>query len=56
MRKRMTSEETMEKIAKIIKQLSNGEITGILANEIRKPFDKIIRKSRKALNYREERK
>jgi len=38
----MNGEDAIEKIARIIEQLKNGEITANLANEIRKPFDRII--------------
>ena len=44
MQKRTGKDDVIEKIAKIIEQLNKGEATAHLAAEIRKPFDKIIRK------------
>ena len=45
MQKRIAKENVIEKIEIIIEQLSKGESTAHLATEIKRPFDKIIRKS-----------
>ena len=44
MHKRIGEDDVMKKISIIIEQLNKGEATAHLAEEIRKPFDEIIRK------------
>ena len=49
MQKRIGKENVIEKIEIIIEQLRKGEVTAHLAAEIKRPFDKIIRKSKMKL-------